>query len=351
MDRETLIKILRGGCRAPSGDNVQPWRFSWDGVKLSIYNIPDIHNPHLDFEERGSYIAHGALIENIEISAQHYGHLAQTDVFPEKSLPDLVARITFESISAQEDPLFVEIESRSTNRHHYKIRPLSEEERVDLSKSVENISTVEFHLATNRTAITKLAYAASRAEIVILEDESVAAHFFGGMVWTHAEEIEKKAGFYVKTMEFNPVQSFVFWLASKPRIMSLFRKVGLPRFIADEDAKLYATGSAIGAVFVPDESGVSFIKAGRALERLWLTASKRGLAFQPLIGMSFIAHRSQTNRGALSNSHNNEMTAALRTAREEFGNPNGILAFLFRVGEAPHPTARTSRRDPSIEFV
>ncbi len=343
--------LLTDACRAPSGDNVQPWRFRWNGSLLSIYNLPGIHNPYLDFEERGSYIAHGALIENLCISAPHYGYQASVEIFPSPSDTDLVAQARFTECEPYDDPLYMAIRARVTNHHPFKNRPLTEEERSAFEGSVASLSGIEVRLVTERKGMSELGYVASRAEIVVLEDERVAEHFFSGMVWTEKEEKAKRRGFYVKTLEFNPIQNLLFWLASKPTVRKLFSRIGLPRFIAYQDAQLYATGSVAGGILLTDESAKSYLTAGRALERLWLTATALGLAFQPLIGMVFIAYRSETGRGTLSLAHAAEMQEALVRTRTVLGGTGKIPALLFHAGVAPAPSVRTSRRQPDIEFV
>lgn len=351
IPHRVLLEILRDACRAPSGDNAQPWRFLWDDGGLSIYNIPGIHNPHLDFEERGAYIAHGALIENILITAPHYGYEASVEMSLVAQDPDLVARVAFSPCESHDDPLYPALLTRATNHHPYQNRPLTAEEKAALEKSVPSSLGVELKLVTERGDIQALAHAASRVEAVILDDENISSHFFSGMVWTHAEEQEKRSGFFVKTLEFNPVQRFVFWLASKPRVLRLFRRIGLPLFIADQDARLYATGSVAGGVLVADESAEQFIAAGRALERVWLTATMLGFAFQPLVGMVFVAYRAETGRGTLAPAHAELMRKALAQTRDILNGKGKIPAFLFHAGVAPAPSVRTSRRDPVIEFV
>lgn len=350
MEREVLVQLLKDACRAPSGDNVQPWRFEWDGTRLFIYNIPDIHNPHMDFEERGAYIAHGALIENLIVAAPHYGYEITFKLFPDPLNQDLVADLEFLTSVNADEFLYPAIAERATNRHRYRDRSLTEVERNALRSTVSGMPGTTLHFVENRTQIKSLAFAASRAELVILEDESIAGHFFQNIVWTHEEERERKAGFFVKTMEFTPIQELIFKMASKPRFMRLFRKIGLPVFIANEDAKLYSSGCVIGGVFIKDESRESYIAAGRALQRIWLTATSMNLAFQPLIGMSFIAYKSLTGRGNLHSRHAQEMRQAYEQARSVLGGED-ILAFLFRIGEAPKPSVRTSRKDPQIAFV
>ncbi|MCF7898425.1 MAG: nitroreductase, partial [Candidatus Pacebacteria bacterium] len=69
-----IEKIINDGVLAPSGENCQPWKFELNGNRLSIFNIPEADMSLYNLKQRGSYIAHGALIENIIISSGAYGY-------------------------------------------------------------------------------------------------------------------------------------------------------------------------------------------------------------------------------------------------------------------------------------
>ena len=88
---DVTIKILEEAIYAPSGENCQPWKFAVDGSNVHIFNVPEADASLYNFEQRGSYVAHGALIENIVIVALKYGYKASVKLFPIKEEPDLVA--------------------------------------------------------------------------------------------------------------------------------------------------------------------------------------------------------------------------------------------------------------------
>ncbi len=50
MDNETLKKILAFAVLAPSGDNVQPWRFKMRGGKLLTFDIPERDDSLYNFQ-------------------------------------------------------------------------------------------------------------------------------------------------------------------------------------------------------------------------------------------------------------------------------------------------------------
>lgn len=95
MDRNTIEKILEAGVRAPSGENSQPWRFVMSGDTLSIYNLPDRDRSLYNIDQLGSFVAHGALIENIMIAASAFQYAAEPTFFPSPTDENHVANITF----------------------------------------------------------------------------------------------------------------------------------------------------------------------------------------------------------------------------------------------------------------
>ena len=71
---ETIRKILEESVYAPSGENCQPWKFAVDGSSIHIFNVPEADTSLYNFEQKGSYVAHGALIETIVIVALKYDY-------------------------------------------------------------------------------------------------------------------------------------------------------------------------------------------------------------------------------------------------------------------------------------
>ncbi len=95
--KDIISNILSKAVYAPSGENSQPWRFEVIDNKIFLYNIPDRDNPVYNYNQRGSYFAHGALLENIDILAEDNGLKAETQLFPDQNVANLVATITLVS--------------------------------------------------------------------------------------------------------------------------------------------------------------------------------------------------------------------------------------------------------------
>jgi len=66
--KDTIRDILNDAIHAPSGHNTQPWRFALKKDQIRVFNVPNADNTAYDFKQRGTYIAHGTLLENITIA-------------------------------------------------------------------------------------------------------------------------------------------------------------------------------------------------------------------------------------------------------------------------------------------
>src|ERR1043166_2222155 len=92
---EVLEAILQAGANAPSGDNLQPWRFSSRGDILLIHH--DVTRDTSLYNVRGlaSFIALGAALENIVIAASTLGYRADVTYSSDTTPSDAVAQVVF----------------------------------------------------------------------------------------------------------------------------------------------------------------------------------------------------------------------------------------------------------------
>ena len=94
MLQYNIKKIIEVAVNAPSGSNSQPWRFKVREGVIEIIAEPEKDHPILNFRNRGTWIAHGALIENIVILASAFGYKAGVSIFPNKNEKNITARIS-----------------------------------------------------------------------------------------------------------------------------------------------------------------------------------------------------------------------------------------------------------------
>ncbi|MBI2021153.1 nitroreductase family protein [Candidatus Giovannonibacteria bacterium] len=349
MPKEIINNIIKAAVRAPSGDNSQPWRFSLKNDNtLLVFNIPDKDNPVFNFRQRGSYVAHGALIENISIAAEKYGYLAQVLLFPNNIDPNLVAEISFSSITPKENSLYSYIFTRTTNRKPYTNAKLNDEQKNILIE-IANKFGVKFILVEDKIKCETLARAVSLAERIILEHRALHKYFFNHIRWTEEEELRERSGLYIKTFEISLPQLIIFKILRFWSVSRILNTIGLSKFIAKENSKIYSSCAAFGAI-ITDDKNQDFITAGRAFERMWLENTKMGLSTHPFAGVIYLAQRVFSgDTTTLSKKHNNAIKKAFSEIQSALDIKSDTVSMLFRIGQDGEPSARSSRLNPDID--
>src|SRR3989344_4326706 len=267
-----LRALAEKAVEAPSGDNAQPWRFRIRENVITLFNIEGADQTLYNFRERGSYLSHGAVAENLRLLAVAQGFSCRIEPFPGE--PHAPARVSFTGERAERDPLVGALPKRVTNRKPYAKKPLEPEHRAAMERAAADIAGPRLILIEERARVHELSRHLSVNERLLMENRHLHDFLFGMIRWTRDEE-RQKAGLYVKTMEFPPPlrfllrHVFVHWGA-----VATFNRIGFSRAITKQTSALYAASSAIGAFVIPAERDADFFAAGRAFERLWLAATQ-----------------------------------------------------------------------------
>lgn len=350
IEKRDIEKILETAVYAPSGDNTQPWRFEVLGQEVRVFNMPERDQTLYNFKQRGSLIAHGALIENIKIAASHHGFDTAISLFPDKDDKNLIATVFLEKTGLAGDPLYPFIKQRATNRKPYKKELLSGRQKTELLGNLPSGGRVFLFEGEKDKKI--LAKAASKNEQILFENPILHQSFFRQIIWTEKEEKEKKRGLYLKTLELPPPARLAFHLFKYWSVLRVFNKLGLSRSVAKTNAAIYASSAAIGAIVIPNRFDEDFVRAGQILQKLWLKTTASGLSLQILAGLIFLFQRMEEEEAHMfSNAHVNLIKNAYNEIDEVVDSGGETIALLFRIGRADFPSARSSRLPPEIALV
>jgi len=349
MEKRIIEKIIEAGNLAPSGGNSQPWEFVVkDNNSISVIALPEKDHRILNYKNRGTYVAHGALVENMEIAATHFGFDTKTEFFPKEKQS---VRFTFHpsKISAPATDLYEDIARRHSNRKPFKTDPLSVEEKNYLFQEITRFPGCQLATVEGKGKIDKVAENLAFDVLISLQNQLLHSLLFQEILWEEGDQ-KVRPGLYIKTMEVAPPKAFVFKMLRNWKTAQLFAKIKFLQKIYEENAKTAASAGLIGAITVKD-SDVDFIHAGRALENIWLRAAKLGLEFQMMTGILFLWQQVALGKhGAFSEEEGKVVKGALENLREALGVHQGIIAFTFRIGRGSKPTAVSHKRPPQIRW-
>lgn len=338
---EIIKKILVSASHAPSGENCQPWRFEISPSRVLIFNEAEADMSLYNFDQKASIIAHGALVENIFIASRYFGYSPSLSLFPDNNQKDLIASVEFQKSASFKDPLYDFIEIRATNRKKYNLDRMSEEEKTEILSSGNDKAKAQ--LIEERQDIKKAAELTSLAEMLVFENESLHDFLFRHLRWTESEEKEKRDGLYIKTLELNSIQALAFRLLKDWKRLNNLNRFGISKKIRKENAQTHAASAAIGAITVLGISKEDFFNSGRVMQRVWLTATKLGLSFQPMTGVTLLNHRISAGFKGIDKVHTDLIIKAYSDIREIFGVSDQEIVVLFRLGRSNPPSAYSSR--------
>ena len=340
-----LERILDAAHWAPSGDNAQPWTFEVHGDKS--FDVCVRTEPGNVYEYRGgepTLISAGTLLENITVAAPTCGCHARWQYQGQAGNTHRIRVELEDDSSAAENPLMGEIQRRSVDRRPYRLRSLDSEDRSALSQALGPEFSVEWHesLAARRrvAGLTRLA-----TDIRLRIPETFDIH--NKIVdWSRAYSPDAipSLALGVDAMTLKMMR----WTLAKRQRTQIANRLGSPFFAGLQMDFLPGIFSAAYFAFRyrqrstdPQERISQLLRAGQAVQRFWLTASKRGLALQPCLATLAFAHYGRSDEPfTISLPERGKAAELARRVDRDLHDPQ-TLFFLGRIG---YPTAKLESR-------
>lgn len=347
---DRIRQVIATASWAPSGDNTQPWYFEFKGDTVRVHLIPDLDNPVLNFKLSGTYIAHGALIENLLLAAPLFELSAQMQLLPEGEDSHCTAEITFRDGAETSSPLAQVIRERHTNRKRYSTRAIGRNVLMELCDAAQGVSDTACSFIDDKSEIQTVAHASALMEQVALETPKLRELFLGDILWNSEDNKKGIPGLYIKSMELPLPAQLLFKRLRNATFATMMNRLGFSRAARKINGRLYASSSALGLISMTEESPRAYLGVGRATQRVWLSATNNQLAFQPVTGILFLA-RSVENGSAeeLLPEHLTAIKEASTQIRSAFSlKEEKISGMMFRIGYASAVTARSFRHAPDI---
>ena len=139
MEKETIFNILSYAIHSPSTHNSQPWLFKIKTNSLDLFFDEKLKIPNADPEGRDLFISLGCLIENIRISASHFGYFMEENILVDKQ-NNKVANLSFtknNSLNKKDEILFNHILKRVNARGIFNKEKIGKEIYLKI-KNVES---------------------------------------------------------------------------------------------------------------------------------------------------------------------------------------------------------------------
>lgn len=343
---------------APSAHNSQPWKLIWRAAEgcLECRHDPSHDLPALDFEGTASHIAFGALVENADMAARALGLATRIRPFPSPEDRLLVCSIELSPGEvASEDELLEWIPRRACNRHREPPIPLSPDHVAALAAAAAQHSG-ELTLVSDRSSLDELGEVLGECDRITILNRDLHRDFFSGFRWDRSHVEATRDGLDLNVLELTESERAGLAVMRQWRVMESLGNIGGGRALGDLARTSIAASSAVGLVTTAGTGPDSYFRGGRAVQRLWLTAARLGLALHPWTGLPFLLARLERGDGAGFSLAERRALALLRQRIARFLPTSADRAevFLFRLSPSRRPpTARSLRRplDALLEVV
>ncbi len=337
--------LVSCGIMAPSGGNCQPWRFEYTKGRLRCIHDVSRSRGMLDYGNNASYLAFGAVVENIELAAATMGLATTIEPFPSESDAAEVCWLSFAPTQTPpSDELCEYIATRVSNRRLSERQPLPEGAEPQLRAAAE-LYGARFQLTENPEHLDRLAEVLGRGEKIRLLSQTLHQEMMSEVRWSAEEAAKTRDGLDLQTLELTPTDLAGMQLLSSWPLMKLVREIGGGEGLERPTRKAVAAASAVGLVSAAGTSPADYFTAGRAVQRVWLTATKLGLAFQPMTALMYLFARMVHGEGKGFDSEELDELKVLRTklGRVFEIHDDRAEAMVFRLAQAGAPSARSLR--------
>jgi hypothetical protein len=317
---------------------MQPWRFEAEGDVIRGWVDP-ARSSLLDFQGRASLLALGAALEAACVGARALGLDAEARVLAEGPVWEL----SLATAGRGRDERAADILwQRCCNRRTGASPPLSEDELHALARSGAPLDVA----VVPRDGLRGLGQALGALDRVRFLSERLRRELIGELRFDGAEAAATRDGIDVASLELDAADRAAMDVLRTGAGMDLLARLGRGHGLgnASRDAFAGAGGAVVLRAHGVDRAAL--VETGRGLMRLWLEATRRGLAVHPW-GSPFLFQHLYEAPGSLEDFERAALTGAAGTfggvVELDAERPILLILRLSHGGAAP-PTARSLRR-------
>jgi hypothetical protein len=351
-----VAALLDAAVRAPSGGNEQPWR--WARANADLWLLPQrrFGDSLLNYRDNATYAALGAAAENVVLRAHELGLRVLVET-PSAEQRTPMCRFKLFSAGAAVDGLEATtwdtlaplIGERHTNRRRAPAAQVPREWLEELAGVAASVPGFRLGFVSHRAAIAEVAHVAARADRIRMLNAAGHRDLVREIRWTKEEAERERDGIDLRSLDLTTAEHAGLRMLRSPRVPELLRAWKAGQGLEKLTQSALLSSSAIGLLTAPRDSIRDRFLGGRALERVWLTATRLGLSLQPHTASIFLFARALGTGGAEFDAETIGELIALQARLRGVFEASGTEVFLFRLFPQCEPLARSLRLPVSPE--
>ena len=353
VSEEVMIQIVESGMAAPSYANQQPWKFISVKGKLLLLFDSRPFTSFLDEHANNASLSVGAALENCILKARELGYTTDYTIHTRIIEQGIVIECDFkkneQSVQMHEESLSPYIFKRHTNRSvgvERDIPPATLEELLSVKADKPGFS---LSVTTDKNKIAQLAKISGKTERMrMLNSASHADYFNNEIRWKTDNNEPIREGLDINLLGIPPAAQTAFEVIADPAVSRLLNEWDKGSFFEKLTERSISGSSAIGLIQIPSVcTSEDLVLAGRYLEKIWLTATKNNLAFQPIcVPLSFLKLLGNTNTDKILSKKTFSELKALNTQFSLIFNRDDqqMPVFLFRLFYSDNSVGHSLRK-------
>jgi nitroreductase len=336
LTREDIATLCAAGAMAPSGGNAQPWRVTVTGDRMCV----DVRDESGDFLDVGGYaalIAIGAFSENVAVTAPSIG-LAFT-----REVRDGAVHFRFTGRQSAAAPELHECVARRVTNRRPSDGTLLDDATIGRLTRVAQDGALTMSAVSDQAGKATVASALALADAVRMRHRTMFDDMMNEMRWSPAQTAATNDGMDIRTLELpTSTEKLLSVLRRAPWLRTLLPTARL----GDTARALVAGCSHICCLSTSAEpTRDTLVTTGMALQQLWLTATRDGVALHPWTVGTLELIRLERFAGKGFSEREKDTVARVGVAfRAGFDLPvDRLPLFVFRLSRAPQARARSLR--------
>ena len=340
---EQIKSIVAAAARAPTGDNTQPWTFSWDGRILTVWFDPSKARHVLDAGLSATKISLGCVLESASIAASAHG-LSTESKFIGLSPAERqrAAELSFITSNQKPDTLLDAVGKRTTDRRPFRkgVLPVG-----DLTAVWQLFDERELVRPDFVDSIPPDLY-----DYIIEAESLVTQHpsiFLDTLPWIRLNDRETARtldgmpwrGTGVSVLQYPALHL----MRAVPRLFPLLSRSGMKRIHTATVKRLLDSSAGLLCISTAEPGTQALISAGRLTMRLWLRLTQLGYGVQPLTISSLSVYNARIGvlDGASARLFGSRYAEGEEILRRAFRMPAGnVPVWMLRTGlSSPLPSS------------
>jgi molybdopterin/thiamine biosynthesis adenylyltransferase len=324
---------------APSGGNMQPWRFEAQGEVIRGW-VDQERSSLLDFQGRASLLALGAALEAACVGARALGRHATARVL-EGDGP--VWELALGGSGPRDEGAAEILWKRCCNRRTGASLPVRDAELRALAGFGAPLDVAP----VPREQLRGLGAALGALDRVRFLSERLRRELIGELRFDGAEAAATRDGIDVASLELDAADRAAIDVLRTGAGMDLLARLGRGHGLGNASRDAFAGAGGAVVLRAPGVDRAALVEGGRGLMRLWLEATGRGLAVHPW-GSPFLFQRLHEDPASLEDFERGELARAADAFELDPAHP---ILLILRLSRGSRPPSARSLRRPVVEVL